>query len=99
MGEVVPRVAMWAVILTHRSPLPLGEVRAPRLPAFVSGKTRLETGVLGGVGRQGHFNLPPLGLPPSGRVARSGCGTPAGFRQRSRPERNNPAERAAGCRP
>src|ERR1700692_784882 len=32
MGEVVPGVAAFAVVLSHRPPLPLAEVRTPLLP-------------------------------------------------------------------
>src|SRR5262249_16068514 len=35
MGEVVPRIASCAVILPHRPPLPLAEIRTPFLPRDV----------------------------------------------------------------
>ena len=32
VGEVVPGVAVAAVVLTHRAPRPLGEIRSPSQP-------------------------------------------------------------------
>ena len=32
MGEVVPRIAIGAVVFPHRAPLPLAEVRTPFFP-------------------------------------------------------------------
>src|SRR6516165_5247829 len=97
--EVVPRVAVGAVILTHRSPLAFGEIRAPGLPAFALGKPRLQACVLGTTGRHGHLNLQPLGLPWCARVARSGCDRPGEFQQRSRPERSSRVANEARRRP
>jgi hypothetical protein len=35
MGEEIPCISVLTVILTHRSPLPLGQVGAPLLPGNV----------------------------------------------------------------
>src|SRR5262245_42741817 len=35
VGEVVPGIAMRAVVLPHRAPLPLGQVRPPSLPSSI----------------------------------------------------------------
>ncbi len=48
MGEVIPGVAVLAVVLTDRAPLPLGQVGPPLLP----GDARLAGLVAGSGGRQ-----------------------------------------------
>ncbi len=52
VGEVVPRVAIGAVILAHGSPLPLAEVGAPPAPSHALLASRVETSLFlpGGAG-------------------------------------------------
>src|SRR5258706_9418737 len=45
--EIVPGVAMSAVILTHGSPLPLAQVGAPVLPAILARHVVLQALLLG----------------------------------------------------
>ena len=47
VGEVVPGVAVLAVVLAHRAPLALAQVRTPRLPRHRAGARLLEALVLG----------------------------------------------------
>ena len=53
VGEVVPRVSAPAVVLAHRPPLPLAQIRAPRLPRNRAGARLLQPLVLGGLGACG----------------------------------------------
>src|SRR5262249_6086358 len=46
MGEVVPGVAVGAVVFAHGSPLPLAQIRPPLLPCGSSFAVLLETGQL-----------------------------------------------------
>ena len=50
VGEVVPRISTAAVVLAHRSPLALAQIRAPRLPRNRAGARLLQSLVLGGLG-------------------------------------------------
>ena len=54
MGEVVPRIAVLAVVLAHRPPLPLREVGTPRLPGDTAGPRFLEPLVLFGLAGHRH---------------------------------------------
>ena len=46
--EVVPRIAVRAVVLAHGSPLPLRQVWTPFLPALALGEPRIESQLFGG---------------------------------------------------
>src|SRR5206468_4210533 len=35
--EIIPRVALWRIILAHRAPLALGEIRPPTFPVGQAG--------------------------------------------------------------
>src|SRR5690242_200984 len=48
--EVLPRVAVRTVVLAHRAPLALAEVRAPLLPRGLPGRAFLQAPLLSGQG-------------------------------------------------
>jgi hypothetical protein len=48
MGEALPNLARGRVILAHRTPLPLGEVRSPALPIQLASGVFFETERFGG---------------------------------------------------
>lgn len=61
MGEIIPGIAVLAVVLADRSPLPLAEVRTPFLPGD-SGVTRVvEAFLFGDIDNfSRHFSFPPI---------------------------------------
>ena len=61
MGEIVPGVAVLAVVLADRAPLPLAEVGSPFFPGD-SGVTRVVEALLFGDihNFSRHFSLPPI---------------------------------------
>ena len=67
VGEVVPRVAVVAVVLAHRAPLALAQVRAPRLPGHLIPAGLLEANVFGCAGGRHH----PTVSPPRARASSS----------------------------
>src|SRR4029079_18720641 len=101
VGEVAPGVAVVAVVLAHRPPLALAEVRAPRLPRGPPGAGVVEAAVLGRVvarhGVGGHARDAARGLAPAqpcappdgpgGRTAVIAARTAARAGRRSAPAR------------
>src|SRR5882724_4021798 len=62
MGEIVPGVAIFAVVLADRTPLPLAEVGSPLLPGDVRLARLVQPLLLGDIDQRIHV-LPPLFLP------------------------------------
>ena len=61
VGEVLPGVAIGAVILAHGAPLALAEIGPPALPAHITARVLRKPRALGGLGR-GAWRGPRLGL-------------------------------------
>src|ERR1700690_1545905 len=51
--EILPGRPTWAVVLAHRAPLPLGQIRAPALPVFFAAAVFLEPLIFFGL-QSGH---------------------------------------------
>ena len=63
VGEIVPRIAVAAVILAHRAPLAFAEVRSPLLPRHAVLARLVQTLLFGGIGNL-HSNLVRQCSPP-----------------------------------
>src|SRR5665213_3315545 len=63
--EIAPALPVRGVVLTHRAPLPLGQVRAPALPVLPAGLVVGEAGLLSVGGCSGHRGSPPSPRSPA----------------------------------
>src|ERR1700680_681465 len=65
--KVVPGSARSAIVFSHGAPLPLGQIRAPFLPAFAGRQAAMESLLLGAL--PAHVDSPTTGFRFSGPVA------------------------------
>src|SRR5512134_3827252 len=97
MGEVIPGVAVFAVVLADRAPLPLAQVRPPFLPRD-SRLARIVQAFLFSDIREpgGHFSLSPAPFRPAPLASpRRG----KGYNKHSTRSRGNPAGPAEAAYP